>query len=90
MTNVLIRDVPVEDLDRIRAAAAEQGASLQSYLRDAVHAQAAYLRRRDALARTGLRLHDREPVRPDDRAAVLAAVDEALAERAEQLGEARQ
>jgi predicted DNA binding CopG/RHH family protein len=30
-----------DDLDQIRSAAAKRGTSLQNYLRDAVHAQAA-------------------------------------------------
>jgi hypothetical protein len=89
MSNVLIRDVPPEDLERIRAAAVERGSSLQSYLRDAVHAQAAYLRRQDALTRTARRLRGRAPVSPDERDAVLDEVDAANAERAERLGEPR-
>ena len=48
MTNVLIRDVPPNDLELIRAAAAAEGTSLQNYLREAVHTHAAYLRRRGA------------------------------------------
>jgi hypothetical protein len=56
MPNVLIRDVPGDDLDQIRSAAAERGISLQNYLRGAVLAQAAYLRRQEALVRTAERL----------------------------------
>ena len=41
MSDVLIRDVPADDLDQIRSAAAEKGTSVQNYLRDAVHAQVA-------------------------------------------------
>jgi hypothetical protein len=89
MSDVLIRDVAPEDLDRIRAAAADEGASLQGYLRDAVHAQAAYLRRRDALARTARRLGGRAAVSPTARNDVLDAVDAAHAARAERLGEPR-
>lgn len=86
MPNVLIRDVPPDDLDQMRAVAAERGTSLQSYLRDAVHAQAVYLRRQAAIARPSERLRG-QPVVPDsEREAVLAAVDRAHDERADQLG----
>lgn len=86
MPNVLIRDVPPDDLDQIRAVAAERGMSLQGYLRDAVHAQAVYLRRQTALARASERLHGQPEVPDSEREAVLAAVDRALDERADQLG----
>lgn len=89
MSDVLIRNVAGEDLERIRAAAAERGTSLQNYLRDTVHAQAAYLRRQDALARTGQRLRERAPVPPDERDAVLDAIDAAHAERTDRLTEPR-
>ncbi len=89
MSDVLIRNVAGEDLERIRAAAAERGTSLQNYLRDTVHAQAAYLRRQDALARTGQRLRERAPVPPDERDAVLDAIDAAHAERTDRLAEPR-
>jgi hypothetical protein len=56
MPNVLIRDVPADDLDQIRSAAAARGMSLQAYLFAAVHAQAAHLRRREALNQTAARL----------------------------------
>lgn len=85
MPNVLIRDVPGDDLDRIRAAAAERGTSLQSYLRDVVLAQAAYLRRQEALARTAERLRGRPEVPVDERQAVLDAITDAHSERAGQL-----
>ncbi len=85
MPNVLIRDVPADDLDQIRSAAAERGTSLQSYLRDAVHAQAVYLRRQAALARTAERLRDRAAVPAEERDAVLDAIDDAHAERADRL-----
>jgi len=84
--DVLIREVPVEDLDQIRVAAAAQGRSLQSYLKDAVRDQAAYLRRQAALARTGERLRGRPTVGEPERDGVLEAIDEAHAQRAEQLG----
>ncbi len=58
---------------------------MQSYLRDAVHAQAVYLRRQAAIARTAERLRG-QPVVPDsERRAVLAEVDRGHDERAEQL-----
>lgn len=85
MPNVLIRDVLPDDLDQIRSAAAEQGASLQSYLRDAVHAQAVYLRRQAAIARTAERLRGGPEVPKSERDAVLELVDEAHYERADQL-----
>jgi hypothetical protein len=64
MPNVLIRDVPADDLDQLRSAAAARDTSLQNYLRDAVHAQAVYLRRRAALTRAAERLRDRTRCRP--------------------------
>ncbi len=85
MSNVLIRDVLPDDLDQIRSAAAEQGASLQSYLRDAVHSQAMYLRRQAAIARTAERLRGGAQVPESERNAVLALVDQARHERADQL-----
>jgi len=87
MSDVLIRDVPASDLDQIRSAAAQQGVSLQSYLRGAVQAQAAYLRRQAALIRTADRLRGRSAVSFEDRKAVLDAVDDAHAQRADQLGD---
>lgn len=87
MPNVLIRGVPDDDLDEIRSAAAERGTSLQGYLRDAVHAQAAYLRRQAALAATAERLRGRPDVPDDERRAVLDAVAAAHAERAGALSE---
>ncbi len=85
MPSVLIRDVPPDDLDQIRADAAARGTSLQSYLRDAVHARAVFLRRQAAIARTSERLRGQPDVSDDERDAVLAAVDRAHDERAEQL-----
>lgn len=85
MPNVLIRDVPPDDLDQIRAAAARQGTSLQSYLREALRSQAAFLRRQRALATTARRLRNRPEVSESERAAVLDAIDDAHGERSEQL-----
>lgn len=82
---MLIRDVAADDLDQIRAAAAARGVSLQAYLLDAVRAQAAHLRRRAALDRTAARLAQRPAVGEQDRTAVLEAIDDADAERGEQL-----
>lgn len=87
MSNVLIRDVPMEDLERLRAAAAAGGVSLQSYLRDAVRAQASFLRRQEALGRAADRLADRAGVPEAERQAVLEAIDTAHGVRAEELGE---
>ena len=85
MPNVLIRDVSPDDLEEIRSAATERGTSLQSYLRDAVHDQAAYLRRRTALARTAKRLRGQPAVPDQERQAVFDAIDDAHTERADQL-----
>lgn len=85
MPNVLSRDVSPDDLDQIRAAGAERGTSLRSYLRDAVHVQAVYLRRQAAIARTSERLRGQREVPDSERHAVLAAVDRAHDERADQL-----
>lgn len=87
MSNVLIRDVPAEDLDQIRSAAAERGTSLQNYLRETVHAQAAYLRRQEALARTAERLRGRPAVPSEERGAVLDAIEDAHVERADQFSD---
>lgn len=85
MTNVLIRDVPEDDLAQIRSAAAERGTSLQNYLRDAVHAQAAYLRRKAALAGAAERLEGQPGVPPEERQAVLDAIANEHTDRADQL-----
>lgn len=87
MSNVLIRDVPPDDLEQIRAAAAERGTSLQNYLLGAVHAQAAYLRRQDALAKAAQRLQGRPEVPDEEHDAVLDAIDAAHKERAAQLSD---
>lgn len=87
MPNVLIRDVASDDLERIRSAAANEGSSLQNYLREAVHAQATYLRRQEALARAAQRLCDRPGVSETDRQAVLDAVDQDHIERGDQLAD---
>ena len=87
MPNVLIRDVPADDLEEIRLAAAEQGTSLQGYLRDAVHAQAAHLRRQAALIRTAERVGELPQVPEEERHAVLGAIDDAHAERAARLSD---
>lgn len=85
MPNVLIRDVSPDDLEEIRSAATERGTSLQNYLRDAMHAQAAYLRRRASLARTAERLLGQPAVPDQERQAVFDAIDDAHTERADQL-----
>lgn len=86
MTNVLIRDVPTEDLERIRVAARAQGVSLQNYLRGTVHAQARYLRRQEALEQSTQRLAGRGEVSDDERQAVLDAIDTAHRSRSGELG----
>jgi acyl-CoA reductase-like NAD-dependent aldehyde dehydrogenase len=85
VSNVLIRDVPADDLDQIRAAAAERGTSVQSYLRDALHAQAVYLRRKAALTRTAERLRSQREVPIEERSAILQAIADAHRERSDQL-----
>jgi predicted nucleic acid-binding protein len=87
MSNVLVRDVPAEDLEQIREAAAARGVSLQNYLLEAVRAQARFLRRPDALNRTASRLRGRDGVPEDERAAVLDAIDTAHQTRGDQLGD---
>ena len=81
MSNVLIRDVPPEDLEQIKEAAAQRGTTLQMYLWETVHAQAAYLRRQDALARAVKRLQGRPGVPEGAREAVFDAIDAADDER---------
>jgi hypothetical protein len=88
--DVLIRDVPPEDLDEIKAEAAARGVSLQSYLRQAMHSQAAYLRRRNSLRQVAARLAGQPAVPAEERAAVLDAIDYAHDERAERLGNPEQ
>ncbi|MGH3905512.1 MAG: hypothetical protein ACRDTE_15200 [Pseudonocardiaceae bacterium] len=90
MSDVLIRDVPEDDLAEIRSAAAARGTSLQNYLREAVRMQAAYLRRQQALVRTAERLRGGPAVPPAERRTVLDAVDDANVERADQLSERQQ
>jgi hypothetical protein len=84
--NVLIRDVPADDLELIRSTAADRGVSLQSYLLETVSGQADYLRRREALAATARRLADKPGVPESERSAVLGAIADEHAERAHELG----
>jgi len=79
--------VPADDLDPIRSAAADKGVSVQSFLREVVHAQAAYLRRQAALTRTAERLGRRLAVPAEERNAVLDAIDDAHARRADRLSD---
>jgi hypothetical protein len=85
--NVLIRDVPTEDLDQIRSAAADRGMSLQAYLRETVSVRAAHLRRRAAVGRVSERLRGRPPVAERERRAVADAIDAAHARRADELSD---
>jgi hypothetical protein len=87
VSDVLIRDVPSDDLELIRSAAADRGVSLQSYLRSAVQAQATYLRRQDALRRLGQRLQGGEPVPEPERAAVLDAMESEHTKRSREIDE---
>ncbi|RCW43260.1 hypothetical protein DFQ14_107149 [Halopolyspora algeriensis] len=59
---------------------------MQNYLRETVHAQAAHLRRQDALAATAERLRGRPEVPAEERNVVLDAIEDAHNERADQLG----
>ncbi len=85
MTDVLLRGLPAEDLEPIRAAAAAAGSSVQSYLRDTVHAQAVHLRRQAAITAAGQRVLGRAPVPEGERQAVLDTVDGIDDDRGDQL-----
>lgn len=87
MSDVLIRDVPESDLERLRAEAAARGVSLQRLLAETLHMQAAHLRRREALARTDARLHGRRPVSDAEREAVLDTIDREHADRSSELAD---
>lgn len=87
MPDVLIREVPTGDLEDIRSAADAQGTSVQKYLRETVHAQAVYLRRQAALTTIAEGLEGASAMSDDDRQAVFDAIDDAHAERAEQLAD---
>ena len=89
MSDVLIRDVSPADLELIRSAAADQGISLQGYLRATLKSQAAYLRRQEALAGAARRLAGRAAVSAADRAAVLDAMDSDVDPGAIDFGESR-
>jgi hypothetical protein len=86
MPDVLIRNVPAEDLQIIRDAAEERGISVQAYLQQVMHAQAAYVRRQEALARLRQRLEGTPEVPERERAAVLQAIADTDERRTEQLG----
>lgn len=86
MPNVLLRDVPDDVLEELKAAAGSRGQSLQAYLLDTVHAQVTYLRRQAALRRAADRLSGRPAVSEEARQAVLDAIEQAHTERAAQLG----
>jgi hypothetical protein len=83
MSNVLIRDVPEGDLDLIRLAAADQGLSLQRYLREAMRSHATYLRRQQALGQTRERLSGARIVPDEERRAVLDDIEVELHDRAD-------
>lgn len=88
MPNVLIRDVPAEDLEELRAAAVAAGEPLQARLLAAVRSQAVYLRRQAALAHIAERLTDQAAVPERERAAVLGSIAANHAARADQLAHA--
>ncbi|PWJ53652.1 hypothetical protein SAMN06264364_11155 [Quadrisphaera granulorum] len=85
MPDVLIRDVPSEDLEVIRSVAAERGLTLQAYLLSAVQMHAAHERRQQTLRALERTLHGLPPVALEDRQSVLDAIGEALAERSDGL-----
>lgn len=75
---MLIRDIPSEQLEELKAAATRQGLSLQAYLLATVAAQSAYERRQHALRRTTDRLRGKKPLTTRDRAAMRRAIDTAM------------
>lgn len=84
MTDVLLRDVPDDELADLKAAADAAGMSLQGYLRsDVVGAHVTYLRRISAIAATERRLANRRPLSD----AALDAALEAAADELEASGE---
>lgn len=60
---------------------------MQTYLKEALHSQASYLRRQEALSRAAERLRARPEVPEAERRAVLDAIEVAHAERAEDLAD---
>jgi len=64
-------------VEQIQAAAAGQGALMQSYLQRTVHAQAAYLRRQAALVQPARRLQGHPEVPASEGDAALEAIDAA-------------
>lgn len=60
---------------------------MQNYLREALHTQAAYLTRQEALARTAERLRGGDEVPDDERDGVLEAIAAAHTDRAEQVSD---
>lgn len=78
MSDVLLRDVPDDELAELKAAAEASSQSLQGYLRsDVVHTHVVYLRRLRAIAATERRLAGRRPLsNASRRAAWDAAADE--------------
>ena len=52
VTQLTIRDVPEEDVERLRREAAVKRVSLNSLLRDVITAEAALLRRRKVMKQT--------------------------------------
>ena len=77
MTSVLIRDVPDDELEVLRAAAAASGKSLQAYLLETLHARTLHARREVVLRDISERLQCQPPVPESSRQAVLDAIGEA-------------
>jgi hypothetical protein len=69
VTNVLIRDVPEDDIAQLRADARAQGKSLQAYMLDLVHERAAAARNRRVVGQVAERLAATGP-QVDDTTAV--------------------
>ncbi|HET8930395.1 MAG TPA: hypothetical protein VFN21_07050 [Acidimicrobiales bacterium] len=87
MSDVLIRNVPSDDLDLIRTAAAADGLSMQQYLMKTLQAQARFLRRRDTLEATAHRVREWADVTESERRAVLDEMAAQADERAAELGD---
>lgn len=78
MGNVLIRDVPENDMQVIKDAAARDGRSVQAYLLATLCDRAAYERRQAALRALDEHLAGETPLTDKDRDAVDAAVSKAI------------
>jgi hypothetical protein len=78
VSDVLIRDVPADDLADLRAAAAAADQSLQGYLRVVMQAQADYVRRQRSLAAVEQRLAGRQPLHEGELHAAIDDLDDEI------------